>query len=283
MLQKSVVKSVQAGTIAFIVCRYLFKCRKQTAVQAAPQASTPAEPAPEIVETIPVEEPVYIPEQQPIAGDLWAEWLFENGSLEDTSGNNRHLTAVNQPIVGNGYVEFDGTAKYFNVKIDETLPIASFSFRAYIDETISLIPFSSTDHQQWSDTYGSHTIAVNKGNIRHVWNKHTIKYACGTLTEALNPNFKPLSTGWHHFVIMFNSIDKTASVYIDGILYEWGSSDNYYTRDYNSMIPLNSGFLLQIGARVITPTYSFSKGMMSNVRIYSRNLTEQEVIYLTNE
>jgi len=259
MLQKSVVKSVQAGTIAFIVCRYLFKCRKQTAVQAAPQASTPAEPAPEIVETIPVEEP-QIPTEGMIAhyefnGNTKSETFMYDAQIkgmasyaEDMYGNPNSCLLLN----GNGQV----------ITPIRTETGDNWTFSGWFFDTIG----NSRAWKASQDTVDDTTnVWLFRGNLLSLY----------TNRNGFNLPFTNIANKWVFYCIVFN-----------------GNTISFYQRElgndlmYIGNITLDTAYKASdrpiiIGGRE-SNEYNF-QGMIDDVRVYNKPLNEQEIVEISTK
>lgn len=220
-----------------------------------------------------------------IAAILLGEYRFEeplwngvSGEVKDSSGNNRHGTAIGSPLpststaavarIGNpgtcGYAQMPGPYSNGGAFRLPGLPVStvagaktSVAFWMYWDGTNSVMPLGWDIHDLW--LVNGH-FGFNTGN-----------------SDVYGISSAGLANGWHHVVAEFTNGNVSANrLFIDGVgqaLTQRLSTPN------NSRAVVQS--TLQVGGWQINGGYRFS-GRIDEVRVYNGVLAISDVnsIYL---
>ncbi len=205
-----------------------------------------------------------------ITDGLVGHWKFDEEigtTAYDASGNENHGTLVGGPewVDGKmgGALDFDGVDNYVNCGNDESLDITdtlTISLWAKVPAITGPNVFigSGTD---WQSAYSFFIRESNQ--ISFAFNDNgTRKYYIHTVPE--------IDTSWHHFVASYNS--GTEYVYLDNVKYIASSLDSSVARNFNTV---KIGYV----GGVSPPRYD---GLIDDVRIYNRVLSEEEIQDLYN-
>lgn len=201
---------------------------------------------------------------------LWGYWSFDNGTATDLSGNSHHGT-TNGGIrsvpgrVGSGF-EFNGTntfidlgnqPRFINVTISAWIQIGTNSATSEIvDHRAGYEPMSL----YLSDAGGLHFKASyhDSPSLNFVYRE----------THVTNTN-TPLPGKFYHLAMTYDG--SRLRLYEGGQLVAESLTET--AGGYNSTLPLNLPLL--IGAQ--TPGQYHFKGVIDEVRIYSRALSNSEI------
>ena len=212
-----------------------------------------------------------IPDANLIPG-LIAYYPF-NGNANDESGNANHGT-VNGALLDedrfgntNSAYYFDGVNDYIEIADSPSLRPTDitlsgwFNFFTVSSELKSLI--GKTVGTAWSDSYT-------------IWRHGDLKAATGTPTmlDYLSYNLAIVQGDWYHISYTYDDDANTHSLYINGELVL--SEENTTTIVYDN-------HPLMLGAEIENESLDFFfHGLIDDVRIYDRALTENEIetVYL---
>ncbi len=208
-----------------------------------------------------------------ISSDLIAHYKF-NGNAEDELANYPGIIFGAKPSFDrfgkmNSAFEFDGKDDYVNLGLD---------YLSYDSMTISLWIFATSEpdplgENQYFIASGEPDVSVG---VYGVWNEGTILTGHGLTTSSTeNISHSMLSPyQWYNIVMTFDAVVGNAETYINGTL--------VHTEIYESAAlsdPLDSLFL---GKANFSDDYGF-KGMIDELRVYSRKLTTLDVQDLYND
>ena len=191
-----------------------------------------------------------------------------NGNASDESGNANHGT-VNGALLdedrfgnANSAYYFDGVNDYIEIDDSPSLRPTDitlsgwFNFYTVSSEIKSLI--GKTAGTAWRDSYT-------------IWRHSSIKGATGNTGEfdELAYTHSTNQNEWYHIAYTYDDAANTHSLYINGTLVK--TEDNFVSIGYDS-------HPLLLGADVENETLSyFFHGLIDDVRIYDRALTENEI------
>jgi hypothetical protein len=182
----------------------------------------------------------------------------------DLSGLNNTVTLVNGTTYSSangGTMVFDGVNDYgvgaYNSNLD--LSTNNFTLEGWFNST----SFSTSQALISKDTYGSNfdwcIFLVDSTNIR--------LYSNRTVGPNVTATVPTMSTNtWYHVVI--SSIAGSIRIYLNGVL--------YITKSLT--ISNESQYYFTIGATSWNNPDTFMKGKISAIRIYSKGLTNSEVV-----
>ena len=202
-----------------------------------------------------------------LSHELIGHWLFnENGGgiAHDSSGRNFHAVLKNGPIWSNDGILFDGTDDYLegtgNTLFAFTTPFSvSFWIKAIGTPAIydGIIGFVDTNGS-WSIGWGLY------------WNGATsMRFFAGNYaTQGVNENVATPSN-WNHICAVYNG--SSVFLYVNGI------------STTSQAVTITAGNdILRIGElRTIGTGHSYNhSGLLKDVRIYKRKLSQQEVFVL---
>jgi hypothetical protein len=183
----------------------------------------------------------------------------------DLSGNNNNGTLVSGPTFNNGNggsIVFDGTDDYSILTTNifrTTLP--NFTISVWYRKTIDGILFGNHYHNStWESIWFSTTLFIVNGANNSTTNRQQLSYT---------PT--PSSSTWHNLVAVNNSSSNYMKVFLNGVEYATKTA---------TVIPWDSNIPPTIGAQrnistggVLGPL----TGNISNIQIYNRALTPQEI------
>ena len=208
-------------------------------------------------------------------GGLYLSYNF-NGNLNDSSGNNRNAkqngtityTTGRKGIV-NTAIQF-GSGDLTTINNLPASPIWSFSFWMKTTETLTRVIFAvngvTTGNREWG-------ILLENGKIRAEINNAGVEYLnVGTAPTIINNN------NWHHVVVILDSTQAASNeikIWIDNIA-------QTLTKSYNSDTSgnfINKGLIF---GRT-TSNFNYFNGVLDDVKIYNRPLSQTEITNLYNE
>jgi hypothetical protein len=195
-------------------------------------------------------------------------------SWYDTSGNNISGSSVNGLIYSsenNGTLILSGVSQSFSLNVGTLLDIGtttSLTFSSWINYTGSAVNYTGL--------VAKATVGTNTGVQMVLYNN---KISCevglagvnfiSPLTGLLGTT--TLNTGqWYNTVLAVDRSNNTVSAYVNGTL------ESYQTNAAVSTSNLTSGTNLLIGSE--RNSSLFLNGKISNVQVYNRALTAQEVL-----
>jgi aryl-phospho-beta-D-glucosidase BglC (GH1 family) len=204
----------------------------------------------------------------------------QGGAIEDQSGKgNNGVVSGNVTFLpgegkGTGALEFHGTNESIFIPKSDSLNVGQqLTFAAwYKPYDRSNLPLSEQQNPilEYSDgqTAGAH---LWTNVIGYQWNgKGTGANLVDTTGDDVNyvvsTGDKPVNE-WHHLVVTYDGVTNTGRVYIDGLLAE--------TRQFSSSFTPQTAYDLYIGRRIWD--HQIYKGLLDEVRIYNRALSDHEV------
>ncbi len=215
------------------------------------------------------------------ADGLIAEYLF-NGNANDTSGNGKHCTGTEGAYMTdrlgnlNSAISFDGT--------DDYLVVADTDIGKFIVNGSSTVSFwfksaigngTIFGHSTYYNDYGWKLCTASNGDdLEFSDDEYSTEVDFGSYDDVTDGN-------WHHIILMNTGFVIT--FYIDGSI----ENVSYDTNDiaYGAADTL----YFFIGARYTNRDYDadvlgrFFTGVMDDIRVYNRNLTEDEMLALLLE
>jgi len=212
----------------------------------------------------------------PIDG-LVGYWSF-TGNANDESGNNHHGT-VNGPAltterfdVANGAYSFDGVNDYIAIApsslVDnETAATLSFWLKRGAD-----------------DDYGLPIHTGNQGRIQTSVSKNSVSVGVttnsnydGSAPSEFGVTYDFIQTQWNHIILRYDGAGKTLQIYINGeFKKETFAEGNIWAAQ---------GCYLAFGVYYLfgSPNHGYYKGILDDVRLYKRALSNSEIQSLYHE
>ncbi len=203
----------------------------------------------------------------PTSGNLVAQYEFE-GNTSDSSGNGLHGTAMGNPTFVAGKVgqaiSFDGFNNFVEITgYKGILGSNAVTVTAWISTTSTV----TGAIVGWGPNISGQRFGfrINAGRLR-------IEHAGGNLQGDTNVN----DGGWHHVAV---TVQASATIsYPDVLLYVDGIDDTRVTTDPDAF-NLTADQDVRIGSRPASND-RFFMGLIDDVRIYDRALTQEEVAWL---
>ncbi len=212
----------------------------------------------------------------PGAGGIVADYKMD-GSIQDSSGGNHHGQAMAEAMYedalpGHGKaLVFNGTNMYVD------LPIGSI-VNSLSDMTISVFANFSNSGGAWQRVFdfGSGTTSYMFLCPR-VNTSGPIRFAIRTATvgEQIVDTPMTLSSGWHHVAAVIDSSTMTIRLHLDGAMVATGAT---------SLLPRDLGNTTQnwLGRSQYAGD-AYYTGMLDELCIYNRALSEAEIRYLAGD
>jgi hypothetical protein len=211
---------------------------------------------------------------------LEAHWTFDgkdtfSASTADVSGNANHGTLVNGPKIAIGKLgqalEFDGVNDYINAG---TIPNMDFRNSYSISLWVKLDIFGDPDSNCGDDRA---TLFMKQNanwgvDIRTGPASNSIQFVCYDSSNVVGHSMSKQSLSpnvWHHVVGIHDSVDESSYLYVNGELVGTDTAA-VCTKDVSA----NN---LYIGAIDVNCTDDFTDGTIDDLRIYSRNISADEV------
>ena len=175
-------------------------------------------------------------------------------------GNNGQIVGANWTTGKFGKaLSFDGVDDYVEVPDSDSLEgmeeLTISIWAKWTDKT--------TPSEQWLyRKRGCYSLRQQNGIINYI-----VIYG-QTDTVYINPNYEIIEGEWHNFVIVYDSVDKTLDFYVDGLLHTHGTNKD-------GGLVGSSSYNLRIGA--YGDAHFFFNGIIDEVRIYNRALSEEEI------
>jgi hypothetical protein len=216
----------------------------------------------------------------PGTANLLALYTME-GNANDSSGNNRNGTAVGTPTYAagkTGYGQAIALATSAGVSAAVSLganpafnPTGSFSVSAWINPTT------------WTGTNANTIVSNNNGSFG--WaitraNSNQIRFrTSGTGGTDLDSGAATLITTstWTHIVCVYDSVNKTKAIYINGAL----ANQATVTADITSTT-VNTYIGARSGATTTATLSNYFTGSIDEVRMYNKALSDAEVEFLSD-
>jgi hypothetical protein len=208
-----------------------------------------------------------------IDAGLVAHWTFDDpANLGKDSASTNHgiatggVYAFGTGRVGAGALAVDGSDGYLEVADNPSL-----RFTAGQTFTLAAWVYPASLPSAWK---GIVTKSRNQSPWYGIWLSSENQWTFGG-PQNLTGSDLPLDDSgnlvfqWHHVVIMQDGSQATSAIYVDGVLAATGAS-----ADVNGSGPLCLG-----GAASVS---EFFDGLIDDVRLYRRGLTEEELLQLDN-
>lgn len=203
---------------------------------------------------------------------LAVEYTFDNG-FSDTSGNNRHGVAQNNPIAANGILTLNGT-NFVDIPLGSGNPFdGSGDFSVAMDfktDFASVLLSSARD-----DESDNHSMCIFVHHWDQPYSGEVIydNYTVGAATAEDDP----LDGQWHNVVVTYDAASEWFIVYLDGIAGEGA--------EMNPAIPDIAADTVRIGGS-LNGTYPYNEdavnlfGDVDNIRIFNFTLTLADILNL---
>jgi len=212
-------------------------------------------------------------------GDGLVAYYPFNGNANDESGNGKNGNPVNSPTYGtdrfnksNSALNLNGTNQY--VSLPNSINITN-------DISISFwIKTSISDNGTWPS--GTFLIDRDLCGSQRDWSVGIgsggkLQFNTGKvgIDNVITSNLNINDDNWKYIVVIRNTLNQTRSLYINGQL---NKSEPFDKQEF-----LNNSINIFVGASVCaTSTHHYYGGLIDDIRIYSRVLTDSEIQQLFN-
>jgi cysteine-rich repeat protein len=191
-----------------------------------------------------------------------------DGDMQDSSGNNNHGTCTNCPVPATGKVgdaySFDGDNDYIDAGSDSTLDdLPAFTYTAWI------YPTSDGDREILSKSGSDRELRL-AGTGSGIYLRGCVVLSSGNACSNSDPGFVALDE-WNFVSMTFDDGgDRETHLYVDG------SEVGYDSQGHGSgTLSSDASSDLNIGRR--TSGNRYFQGVIDEVRVYDRALSEQEI------
>ena len=210
---------------------------------------------------------------------LVAEYLF-NGNANDESGNGNNGIVYGAVLSSdrfdnpNSAYLFDGVDDYIDIG-NQVKPVLPFSVSIWIKADEHRLSYFFRNDKNNVDEYNGVSISTNDAGILAAsvyegglaWSSN--RYEKLTINPVITPGL------WQHIIIVFGT-GRQIDIYVNGVLQETIFGDGTGTSlGYST----NSG---AIGSRQPTSNDKSFKGLIDDVRVYNRILTDTEIENLSH-
>src|SRR4051812_37384051 len=242
-----------------------FSCQKKIDSPTDPQGPT----GPELKESL--------------KKDLWAYYPFSNGSFADQSGNNHALTPSNNMKISydmlgnpNEALEFNEADDYAIIDAGKDFPDGDFS----ISFTMMPTSLSGTLFQK-ADAASNKGYSFSVG-LDNIANNNTLLFATNNTSDPCSNVF---NTNTETTVSCSRTLFTNAWYYVC-IIYSGGVEQVYINSEVEADLKTSAAvlqhcksapFYLGVPSTEGIPNFI---GKIDNLRIYTRALTPQEVVYI---
>jgi hypothetical protein len=213
--------------------------------------------------------------QSSLAVGLVAHYNFDDGTATDSSGNGNHGTIFGNPQVVGGArsagLKFDGIDDYIEVPNSTSLNPSQITMAAWVNPLDISQPVPVHKHYAILNKEEQYEVAVF-GQAHENASAQEIAFAFNPSWYWRGGNYFVHLGEFIHVVVTFDASYK-ATVYVDGTK----TKEFQYTRSLTSL-----SSCLRIGARGCHSNFSyqpfaFFNGILDDVRIYNRALSQNEV------
>jgi hypothetical protein len=213
----------------------------------------------------------------PGTNDLAALYAMD-GDLKDSSGKGLNALGNGDPGFADGKagfgkaVAFDGVNDYIDLPIGNLIStLGSSTFAAWVNPTGTANWERVFDFGTGTTVYMFLTVRTTNGMARFAIT--TGSNAAGAESMVTSP--MPLGTGWRHLAVVIDSVNMTETLYFDGVPVVSGPT---------ATLPRDMGVTTQnwLG-RSQWSGDAYYNGLLDDVRIYDRALSEAEVRYLAGD
>jgi hypothetical protein len=203
---------------------------------------------------------------------LSVEYTFDAG-FSDTSGNNRHGVAQNNPTVANGILTLNGT-NFVDIPLGSDNPFdgsRDFSIAMDFKTNIASILLSSARN----DESDNHSMSI----FAHHWDEpywSEVIYDNYTIGAATAED-DPIDGQWHNVVVTYDADSELFMVYLDGVAGEG--------MEMNPAIPGIAADTVRIGGS-LNSSYPYNQGVsdlvgdVDNILIFNFTLTLEDIYRL---
>lgn len=199
-----------------------------------------------------------------LENELTNHYLF-NGSNEDSSGNEFEIDFFNISYDNNESILFNGSNSYVNIEseIDPTETDWTFSVWFKLNE----LPSNKGD----AFLLSRENLTTNSDDLYlYIDNDNIIKSWIGDSTSKISSEFTVSNNLWYHIVITYSN--EIISYYINGELVK------ILEANFTSKFSLNENFAISnIYANGIRGSQGRFDGLLDNIRLYNKVLSEKEV------
>jgi len=214
-----------------------------------------------------------------IADGLVAYYPF-NGNANDESRNGKNGTPVNSPTYGTGRSASSGSALQLNginqyVSLPSSISITneisiSFWMKTNLSDNASWPSGTFIVDRDLCNPLRDWSVGLGSGGkLQFNTGKVGTDYV---LTSTTNVN----DDNWNHIVVVRDTMNQIKRIYINGQL---NTSVSFYKQAF-----ANNSINIYVGASVCeTSTHHYYKGLIDDLRLYNRVLTEAEIQQLYNE
>ena len=217
--------------------------------------------------------PSYVP-----SNGLVGYWPF-NGNANDASGNgyngvvNGALLSNDRFGISNNAFSFDGINNKISLPLQQS-GITSYSISGWFKTSLGgpLISGRASAGQicLTLHIHNINTGVTNNGKIIYI-----VDSPSSSIGKMTNNTF--IDNNWHHIVGVYNGAAGSVSpnqfsIYIDNILVSQS-----ITNTGSESAPINNGTNLLIGAHQAWPSGNYFQGLMDDIGIWSRALTQAEI------
>jgi hypothetical protein len=204
--------------------------------------------------------------------DSYAYYLF-TGNAIDSSGNGHHGLSVGNPVFVSDRFGRQNAACALN-GIDQYIMLPAFGISSNLSVSF-WIKTTSTEPSTFPN--GMFIVDRDVGGYTRDWSVclglgGRIQFNTGTTSgeNVLSSDSSVSNDVWNHIVVARNASGSWKGIYINGVLNKASAFDNGLFS--------NGSTAICIGACGIGPaTHRLYAGMIDDVRIFSRSLTEAEV------
>lgn len=207
-------------------------------------------------------------------------WPF-NGNADDASGNGNNGTVYGATLTtdrfgnSNSAYSFNGTNNYINLGV-----LSGYTSHAFTGwfKINTMVPhaYNALVSKLYNDLYFAKNSEVRIDPYGMCIYKINSQFGDCSIWKSVSDTNNIDSTIWHHFVFQYNDLDKTLKLYLDKILTDsikvTGYCDVATTPTYVGARPYWNG-----------NTAFYFHGLIDDIRIYNRALTNSEISNLYNE
>lgn len=211
--------------------------------------------------------------------DYISHWKFNGNTLDETGKNhgNPQGGAIFEEDTERGQVlSLDGTGDYVKINNDESLNLEKITISAWVNAKTIVISGSSCEENQFpiskNPVYSKSSGGLYNSSLLKLCGTEGVRFGIGT-TSASNPTTGIQENEWYHIASTYDK--EKIKIYVDGELVR---SKYYYsgipTSDYDVWI---GGSLYEFRG---TPFYSYFNGLVDDVMVFDRPLTQEEITAL---
>lgn len=225
-------------------------------------------------------------EEASLTTGLVAHYRLNEGSGDDYTSNNNNGTSYNVTSASdrNGSAgrasRFNGTSSYINIPDKSYLSISTtgkLSISVWMKVETLNFPVTTNDYVHW---IGKGTSNQHEYTLR-VYNQNSdrpsrISCYAFNLSGGLGAGSyvqEPVSLNqWIHIVAVYDKPNNAIKIYKNGVLKKTSTFSSY------SITPQNGSAPLRVGTRDFA---NYFKGVLDELRIYNRVLTQSEITSLS--